>query len=653
MGVITYDPFPSVPAMSQDAQELVEQIITDARANAQSAVDTANAALVKLSNATFPADLPEPPIPPNILTNFSGTISGSFDTPPDLGSVSITLPASFTPDDIVIPDIISDIPVYTALITGFSIPDAPVFSVPDMPVAPSIDTDFTVSDAPTPDYGGLPDLYTLDLPTFTAPVLDPFTAPVPDFTAVPPDSSVLWTEPAYQAQLATTVKSILSSLLSGATGIAEDVERAIWERDRARLDATAGASVAEANDQWASKGFVLPPGTLIAQVLAITRENSNKVAQASRDVAIKQADLEQSNRQFAIGKALEFEKIFVDIFLAVTQRSFEIAKYAVEAKIQIFNAQIAAFDVENKIFESQIAQARIGLEYAQAQISVYKTRIEAESLKASINKDLIAAFSAKIAAFTSQVEAYRAIVQAATAKVDLQKMKVDLYRAEIDGVVAQVSEKKAEFDAYSSRVDAEKAKASLEESNARVYTARVQAITSVAELQLKQTDAQIAVSGQKLQYAVAELNRLGQLAQEQLAQIQARTAVYEAFTRRGTAEFEADKSVAALNLQAQIEASRVLIAEYQANIQMWTAEVTKITAFASINMEAIKGAGQIASTLAAGALAGTSVGTSFNAGVNRSEASNQSKSESTADNTSTSNNFSVSTSTVHQISSEE
>ena len=92
----------------------------------------------------------------------------------------------------------------------------------------------------------------------------------------------------------------------GGTGMAPAVEDQIWERDRNRLLADNARVEDEILVTWAGRKFPLPPGAAAYQVLQNQQDSSTKIAQASRDVAIKQADIEIENIRFAVKMALEY-----------------------------------------------------------------------------------------------------------------------------------------------------------------------------------------------------------------------------------------------------------------------------------------------------------------------------------------------------------
>ena len=98
---------------------------------------------------------------------------------------------------------------------------------------------------------------------------------------------------------------VTNAITYGGTGISPNIENQIWQRDRSRILDEGDRATDEALTFWATKGYDFPSGGLLAQVSNINKDVADKLAQASRDVAIKAAELEQQNVQFAVTKAID------------------------------------------------------------------------------------------------------------------------------------------------------------------------------------------------------------------------------------------------------------------------------------------------------------------------------------------------------------
>lgn len=100
-------------------------------------------------------------------------------------------------------------------------------------------------------------------------------------------------EPALEE--ASALRTALEARLAGGTGLDATVEAAIWDRAREREAVIAQAQVDEATLQDEALGFDFPTASLSARLEAVGQEYHNKVSSINRDIAIKQADLEQTN----------------------------------------------------------------------------------------------------------------------------------------------------------------------------------------------------------------------------------------------------------------------------------------------------------------------------------------------------------------------
>ena len=98
----------------------------------------------------------------------------------------------------------------------------------------------------------------------------------------------------------------LCDTLNGGTGVPAHVEDQIWQRDRSRVLTDVGRVQQEIIAGSAARGFPLPTGAALYAAQSAQLEAQNKVAQQSRDVAIKHVDILLENIKFAIGSALDY-----------------------------------------------------------------------------------------------------------------------------------------------------------------------------------------------------------------------------------------------------------------------------------------------------------------------------------------------------------
>ena len=97
---------------------------------------------------------------------------------------------------------------------------------------------------------------------------------------------------------------ICDTIENGGTGIPSHVEDQIWQRDRSRVLEETNRARDDVFASFAARGFPVPPGAALHAIRLSQTEASNRIAQQSRDVAIKQAEIEIENIRFAVDKAI-------------------------------------------------------------------------------------------------------------------------------------------------------------------------------------------------------------------------------------------------------------------------------------------------------------------------------------------------------------
>lgn len=116
---------------------------------------------------------------------------------------------------------------------------------------------------------------------------------------------------------------LIEIIEGGGTILPPAIEDAVYNRARGRNDMDALAAEQAAYADFASRGFSMPPGAVLALVDAARRISHEKNAGVSSDIAVKQAELLASNVRFAleelnkmrrdaIGDAVKYIGVLVD-----------------------------------------------------------------------------------------------------------------------------------------------------------------------------------------------------------------------------------------------------------------------------------------------------------------------------------------------------
>lgn len=98
---------------------------------------------------------------------------------------------------------------------------------------------------------------------------------------------------------------LVNTITIGGTGIAPAVEDQIWQRGRDRVIADSARVESQTLNEFAARGLTLPAGAMASRLQEVRFGQLLKTQELSRDVAIKQADIEVDNLRFAVDLAVK------------------------------------------------------------------------------------------------------------------------------------------------------------------------------------------------------------------------------------------------------------------------------------------------------------------------------------------------------------
>ena len=497
------------------------------------------------------------------------------------------------------------------------------------PAEPSITTVFTdpgelVVSLPAP-----PNLLSLNIATFDGVTLPTFDEEAPEIDLTAP--SVIPFEPGseYSSALMTLLRStMLTRIQDGGTGLAPDVENAIWDRGREREYKSQADALAKL-EQMEAMGFAFPPGVYMDARLRIITETDAALKGFSREVMVKQAELEQSNVLKALEQATMLEGKYLDQWNQIEDRRFQTAKYQTEAQVSIFNAKVEAFKGMLDAYRAkvQVFEARIRAETQK--VEVYRAQIAAEQTKADINKTLVEQYKIQSDIALSTIDIFKAKVEAIRTKAEIEKLKIEVFREQIAAFTAKVNSYTSQVEAYKASTTAEVAKQDAFKSKVQAYSATVDAASKVIEARVQELKAKIDVKQ-------AEYDGYKSAIQGETARVQGLASYNTALTD----QYKADAQVSASyndaltkQWQAQIEYIKGK-AEVASQVAKMNSDL--VISGANVEIEGAKAAGQIAAQIGAAALSAYNISTSasvsssssFNASMSGSGSDSESKSES-------------------------
>lgn len=158
--------------------------------------------------------------------------------------------------------------------------------------------------------------------------------------------------------LADAMRWCKKAINEGGTGINPAVENALWERGRARILKQAQRDVAGVTEKYARAGWPLPPGAMMNDLAMIRQDSRDKLAEQSRDIAIKSFDTEVENVRFAVTtagdlftKALQAVSDYVRTVMLAPQTAAQLTASLSGLKNDAARTLVALYQAQNAAIE--------------------------------------------------------------------------------------------------------------------------------------------------------------------------------------------------------------------------------------------------------------------------------------------------------------
>lgn len=539
------------------AFEQVDAVFTKANAYADAAKTAAASFLNKLETSVY-----SPPTLSVTWATLTPPTLPDLPSTPTLPSIEFNSPGS-TPAPLAISEPTVTIDDFGITSPTLNFPTAPTVSYGTTPTVPTVGT-VTVPDAPTIPTVEVPTF--LELSTVTTPTIDlredwidGASAP-PTLTLLEPTPYSYARGPEYASTLLTALKGRLADRLAGGSGLPAAVEAAIWGRARDRESRVAQANIDQVLRSSDALGFHLPAGVVAAQLREAEQNFFDKASELSRDVAIKQADLEQSNLKDSIASGIQLEGQLIDYSYKLEALSFESAKAYAENAIQVHNATVEKFRALVAGYQAYVAAYKTIIDGQMAVVEVYKAKLQGEQIKAQINSELVQRYKATIDAGMARVEIYRAQVQGAQTLIQLEQAKISAAGEQIRAYVATVNAETAKVEAYKVGVAAETTKVEAFRANVDAYRAKV---------------------GAQADKARADLSRYTAL-------IQAKSAEWDGYRAQVGAEAERIRALGVQStnlLDGYRAASTAIMSKAEMSSNIWKASMTQYEASQNIAIQ--------------------------------------------------------------------
>lgn len=514
---------------------------------ASNATEQAGAFIERMSNLLY-----EPPKIDVKWTSLTPPSIAPLPSTPNLPEISFDDPSELRPAELSVTPIDISIPSFDEPAPELHFPTAPVLNYGTMPDVPA-PRDVEIPDAPVLTTPDVPTLLSIRDIAFGGinlheDWLDKLEN-IPTLTLAAPTPYTYNRGPAYASALLELLQEQLQARLRGGTGLNPAVEQAIWDRARDREVKAAQANEQEILRASEALGFKLPTGVQTAQLREAQQNFYDKVSELSRDIAIKQAELEQANLKDTIAAGMQLESQLIDYSFKMEQLSFETAKALADNAIQTFNAQVEQYKALLAGYETYASAYRTLIEAEKAKVEVYRAELAAEETKAQINQAMVEQYKAMIEAGMSQVKVFEAQVGAANTLVQLEQTRIAAAGEQIRAYVAQANVETSKVEAYKAQIQAEATKNEAYSTRASAFGAKVAAEAERARAEVSRHNALVTAytarwEGYRAAVA-AETMRMEALGKQSGAMLDG----YRAGTSAAVAQAEMNTKVWETNIQ--------------------------------------------------------------------------------------------------------
>ena len=510
--------------------------------------------------------------------------------------------------------------------------DAPIFTEPDpslnMPATPSplsilppskdftINTSFDYPTAPSTTDPTLPSLVDIVLPTLESINIPTFSLafPTSNATAIP-GVTFAFNEVYYSSPLLSGIKDALLSRITGGTGLTPIVEAAIWNRGRDREQRASLQAERTLLVERGQMGLSRPSGATRAALDQIVQDTQSKMIELSREIMIKQAELEQENIKNSIQQAIALEDILIREKNNINQRSFEVAKYVQDLQIELFKLAVSKFESEIAAYTAYSTTFKIMVEVELNKLDIYKGLLDGERLKGEINKQKTDLYLAQWEGVKAKVAIYKELIAAISERIKGESLKLDVFKSDIDAYSAQVSAKASEYTIYSEQIKGELAKTQVFDSKVKAFASKIQGYASIADVAVKRSEVDATLQGLNIKKYEADIEAFIKLVQSDQIAYQNAVELYKGQSQLYLADIGLGRANAELALKQAdntIEQNK-----YKADISIENAKITLASLQASYNatLEGKKAAGSIYSQIGSSALAAINVSAGVNGSV--------------------------------------
>lgn len=359
-------------------------------------------------------------------------------------------------------------------------------------------------------YPVLPDLLPITYPsTYPTLSLNYVVSPRPSLPGglfdVLNDVPTGFTPEQYVSELLEKIQNRVSAWMDGQEALPIAIERALFERGRARIEVGTAGEIAQVFDEWAARGWSKPPGMLAHQVDAVRHAGQNRMAEFARDTTLKSHEEALANMRLSVQAGIQLEGIKINLHLETQRLLLSAMQYIRETAIAVINARVGAFNSQVTAWEAEIRVQETVLKLELAKLEEVRIRLEYEKLKGDLNDQTVRQYTAQWEAVRAVADAYNARINGYRARAELERLPIELLQARLGAFNSSIQAHIAQWSGFEAEVNANNAVFGGYRASVDAFAALTQGVAAGNQNLIAQEGLRLQAAMQKIEVFKAGL----------------------------------------------------------------------------------------------------------------------------------------------------
>lgn len=376
--------------------------------------------------------------------------------------------------------------------------------------------------------------------------------------------------PRFKEQMAA-IEDRLATYMKGGSALSAAVQNDIFEKALDKTNLEYQRARDGAYEEGARRGFTMPGGAVFSAVTQARQGAADNAARVAMEIAVKQAELEQQNLQFAVTQSTNLRQVVIQAaqewagqLVQINAQALQFAQGVLQAAIDLYDLRIKIVQARVQIYQAEAEVYQHRLKAVLAVYDAYQAHIEGLKAQVSVDTARVQAFSAQASAYGALANAYKAVIDGVATKAQIERLKVEAFGAEVQAYQASTQAKAAEWQGYRAQLEGEVSKVEAYKAEVQAYGQEVEAYK--ATIQAKSAMAQaVGLSNESAAKSYqAAVSGYTALVQGKSVESAAYIHSYDSELKGWEAKFKAEEARAKVAAANAVAIGTVNVAAYKA-----------------------------------------------------------------------------------------